>query len=182
MSNSSTTQLINKKKWSRASLKPGSNTLYTKIIMIRWYLHHYMAFSHCKYSVHMYTVYQTYINPPFPPAGKYIRRDSPTASRQTTLWICLVRSASPSPRPQSSCSLPPLRELLKFLETFLCFVTKHLRCSNKTKDLLLFSSLTELQLKGLDEVEEPWTDIDLINRVFCCKKTALSGTTELIIQ
>lgn len=114
--------------------------------------------------------------PPFPPAGKCIRRESPTASRQTTLWICLVRSASPSPRPQSSCSLLPQGELLKFLETFLCFVTKHPRCSDKTKDLLLFSSLTELRLKGLDECKKPWTDIDLINRVFCCKQTALSGT------
>uniref|UniRef100_A0A674P1B9 Arachidonate epidermal lipoxygenase 3 n=1 Tax=Takifugu rubripes TaxID=31033 RepID=A0A674P1B9_TAKRU len=34
--------------------------------------------------------------------------------------------------------------------------------------------LTELQLKGLDDCEENWPDIDSIDRVFCCKKTDIS--------
>lgn len=38
------------------------------------------------------------------------------------------------------------------------------------------SRLTELQLKGLDDCEENWPDIGSIDRVFCCKKTDISGT------
>ncbi|XP_035515648.1 arachidonate 12-lipoxygenase, 12R-type-like [Morone saxatilis] len=36
------------------------------------------------------------------------------------------------------------------------------------------TGLTELQLKGLDDCKENWTDIDDINRVFCCKRTDIS--------
>ncbi|TDH05409.1 hypothetical protein EPR50_G00142250 [Perca flavescens] len=36
------------------------------------------------------------------------------------------------------------------------------------------SGLTELQLKGLADRKENWTNIDDINRVFCCKRTDLS--------
>uniref|UniRef100_A0A674MAC2 Arachidonate epidermal lipoxygenase 3 n=1 Tax=Takifugu rubripes TaxID=31033 RepID=A0A674MAC2_TAKRU len=36
------------------------------------------------------------------------------------------------------------------------------------------AGLTELQLKGLDDCEENWPDIDSIDRVFCCKKTDIS--------
>ncbi|XP_051241516.1 polyunsaturated fatty acid lipoxygenase ALOX15B-like isoform X2 [Dicentrarchus labrax] len=36
------------------------------------------------------------------------------------------------------------------------------------------TGLTELQLKGLADCKENWTDIDAINRVFCCKRTAIS--------
>ncbi|TWW58711.1 Hydroperoxide isomerase ALOXE3 [Takifugu flavidus] len=36
------------------------------------------------------------------------------------------------------------------------------------------AGLTELQLKGLDDCEENWPDIDSIDRVFCCKKTEIS--------
>ncbi|XP_041641858.1 arachidonate 12-lipoxygenase, 12R-type-like isoform X2 [Cheilinus undulatus] len=36
------------------------------------------------------------------------------------------------------------------------------------------SGLTELQLNGLANCEKPWTDIEDINRVFCCKRTAIS--------
>lgn len=38
------------------------------------------------------------------------------------------------------------------------------------------SRLAELQLKGLDDREESWTDIESINRVFCFKRTDISGT------
>lgn len=41
--------------------------------------------------------------------------------------------------------------------------------------LFLLSRLAELQLKGLDDCKENWTDIDSIDRVFCCKRTAISG-------
>ncbi|XP_029356092.1 arachidonate 12-lipoxygenase, 12R-type-like [Echeneis naucrates] len=36
------------------------------------------------------------------------------------------------------------------------------------------ASLTELNLKGLDDCTERWDDLDTINRVFCCKRTAIS--------
>ncbi|KAE8300252.1 Arachidonate 15-lipoxygenase B [Larimichthys crocea] len=36
------------------------------------------------------------------------------------------------------------------------------------------TALTELQLKGLEDCKENWTDIDGINRVFCCKQTEIS--------
>lgn len=36
------------------------------------------------------------------------------------------------------------------------------------------AGLTELQLKGLADCKEDWTDIDSINRVFCCKRTDIS--------
>lgn len=36
------------------------------------------------------------------------------------------------------------------------------------------AGLTELQLKGLDDRKENWTDIDSIDRVFCCKRTEIS--------
>uniref|UniRef100_UPI0037E9A49B arachidonate 12-lipoxygenase, 12R-type-like n=1 Tax=Semicossyphus pulcher TaxID=241346 RepID=UPI0037E9A49B len=36
------------------------------------------------------------------------------------------------------------------------------------------SALSELQLNGLADSKEQWTDIEDINRVFCCKRTALS--------
>ncbi|XP_034543074.1 hydroperoxide isomerase ALOXE3-like [Notolabrus celidotus] len=36
------------------------------------------------------------------------------------------------------------------------------------------SGLTELQLNGLADSKENWTDIEDINRVFCCKRTAIS--------
>ena len=36
--------------------------------------------------------------------------------------------------------------------------------------------MIELNLKGLDDCKENWTDLDAINRVFCCRKTDLSGT------
>ncbi|CAJ1052383.1 hydroperoxide isomerase ALOXE3-like [Xyrichtys novacula] len=36
------------------------------------------------------------------------------------------------------------------------------------------SGLTELQLNGLADCTESWTDIEDINRVFCCKRTAIS--------
>ncbi|XP_067440928.1 hydroperoxide isomerase ALOXE3-like [Thunnus thynnus] len=36
------------------------------------------------------------------------------------------------------------------------------------------TGLVELNLKGLDDCKENWTDIDAINRVFCCRKTDLS--------
>uniref|UniRef100_A0A665XD20 Uncharacterized protein n=1 Tax=Echeneis naucrates TaxID=173247 RepID=A0A665XD20_ECHNA len=37
-----------------------------------------------------------------------------------------------------------------------------------------FTNLTELNLKGLDDCTERWDDLDTINRVFCCKRTAIS--------
>ncbi|XP_041641068.1 arachidonate 12-lipoxygenase, 12R-type-like [Cheilinus undulatus] len=46
----------------------------------------------------------------------------------------------------------------------------------KTTEFLFTAAaaLTELQLNGLADCEERWTDIEDINRVFCCKRTALS--------
>ncbi|XP_047433292.1 arachidonate 12-lipoxygenase, 12R-type-like [Mugil cephalus] len=46
----------------------------------------------------------------------------------------------------------------------------------KTTEFLYTSAtaLAELQLKGLDECRKPWTDIDAIDRVFCCKRTDIS--------
>uniref|UniRef100_A0A671WZW2 Arachidonate 12-lipoxygenase, 12R-type-like n=1 Tax=Sparus aurata TaxID=8175 RepID=A0A671WZW2_SPAAU len=46
----------------------------------------------------------------------------------------------------------------------------------KTTEFLFTAStgLTELQLKGLDDCKESWTDIDGIDRVFCCKTTPIS--------
>ncbi|XP_028258113.1 arachidonate 12-lipoxygenase, 12R-type-like [Parambassis ranga] len=46
----------------------------------------------------------------------------------------------------------------------------------KTTEFLFTAStgLTELNLKGLADCKKTWTDIDSINRVFCCKKTKLS--------
>ncbi|XP_071361256.1 hydroperoxide isomerase ALOXE3-like [Trachinotus anak] len=46
----------------------------------------------------------------------------------------------------------------------------------KTTEFLYTASagLTELNLKGLDDCKERWTDIDAINRVFCCKRTDIS--------
>ncbi|XP_069545471.1 polyunsaturated fatty acid lipoxygenase ALOX15B [Brachyistius frenatus] len=46
----------------------------------------------------------------------------------------------------------------------------------KTTEFLYTAStgLTELGLKGLDRYKESWTDIDDINRVFCCKQTDIS--------
>ncbi|XP_022621142.1 arachidonate 12-lipoxygenase, 12R-type-like [Seriola dumerili] len=46
----------------------------------------------------------------------------------------------------------------------------------KTTEFLYTASagLTELNLKGLDDCNEKWTDIDSINRVFCCKRTDIS--------
>ncbi|XP_069024198.1 hydroperoxide isomerase ALOXE3 [Embiotoca jacksoni] len=46
----------------------------------------------------------------------------------------------------------------------------------KTTEFLYTAStgLTELGLKGLDRYKESWTDIDDINRVFCCKRTDIS--------
>lgn len=46
--------------------------------------------------------------------GMFIKRDYLTAWKQTTLFVCLVRSASPSPRLQSFSTLHPLGEVLKF--------------------------------------------------------------------
>ncbi|TNM85874.1 hypothetical protein fugu_008145 [Takifugu bimaculatus] len=47
----------------------------------------------------------------------------------------------------------------------------------KTTELYLTATagLTELQLKGLKHCKENWPDIGSINRVFCCKKTEISG-------
>uniref|UniRef100_A0A665XE15 Arachidonate 15-lipoxygenase type B n=1 Tax=Echeneis naucrates TaxID=173247 RepID=A0A665XE15_ECHNA len=42
------------------------------------------------------------------------------------------------------------------------------------KGCFCISSLTELNLKGLDDCTERWDDLDTINRVFCCKRTAIS--------
>ncbi|KAG7221852.1 hypothetical protein INR49_017028, partial [Caranx melampygus] len=46
----------------------------------------------------------------------------------------------------------------------------------KTTEFLYTAAagLTELNLKGLDDCKERWTDLDDINRVFCCKRTAIS--------
>ncbi|XP_071766221.1 polyunsaturated fatty acid lipoxygenase ALOX15B-like isoform X2 [Centroberyx gerrardi] len=46
----------------------------------------------------------------------------------------------------------------------------------KTTEFLFTAStgLTELKLKGLSDCKKNWTDIDAINRVFCCKRTAIS--------
>ncbi|XP_059185720.1 arachidonate 12-lipoxygenase, 12R-type-like [Centropristis striata] len=46
----------------------------------------------------------------------------------------------------------------------------------KTTEFLYTAStgLAELQLKGLSNCKEKWTDIDSINRVFCCKRTEIS--------
>ncbi|XP_047433293.1 polyunsaturated fatty acid lipoxygenase ALOX15B-like [Mugil cephalus] len=46
----------------------------------------------------------------------------------------------------------------------------------KTTEFLYTAAtgLTELQLKGLTYYQKPWTDIDAINRVFCCKQTDIS--------
>nr|XP_046272769.1 arachidonate 12-lipoxygenase, 12R-type-like [Scatophagus argus]XP_046272778.1 arachidonate 12-lipoxygenase, 12R-type-like [Scatophagus argus]XP_046272785.1 arachidonate 12-lipoxygenase, 12R-type-like [Scatophagus argus]XP_046272795.1 arachidonate 12-lipoxygenase, 12R-type-like [Scatophagus argus] len=46
----------------------------------------------------------------------------------------------------------------------------------KTTEFLYTAStgLTELQLKGLVDCKKNWTDIDDINRVFCCKRTEIS--------
>ncbi|KAM9362639.1 arachidonate 12-lipoxygenase, 12R-type-like [Symphorus nematophorus] len=46
----------------------------------------------------------------------------------------------------------------------------------KTTEFLytLTTGQTELQLKGLVDCKENWTDIDSINRVFCCKRTEIS--------
>uniref|UniRef100_A0A673ANQ4 Hydroperoxide isomerase ALOXE3-like n=1 Tax=Sphaeramia orbicularis TaxID=375764 RepID=A0A673ANQ4_9TELE len=40
--------------------------------------------------------------------------------------------------------------------------------------LFLFSRLTELKLKGLDNCKKNWTNIDDINRVFCCNRSDIS--------
>lgn len=37
--------------------------------------------------------------------------------------------------------------------------------------------MTELQLKGLADCKENWSDIDSIDRVFCSKRTDISGTS-----
>ncbi|XP_040892492.1 polyunsaturated fatty acid lipoxygenase ALOX15B-like [Toxotes jaculatrix] len=46
----------------------------------------------------------------------------------------------------------------------------------KTTEFLFTAStgLTELKLKGLADCKKKWTDIDAINRVFCCKRTDIS--------
>ncbi|XP_073321825.1 polyunsaturated fatty acid lipoxygenase ALOX15B-like [Pagrus major] len=46
----------------------------------------------------------------------------------------------------------------------------------KTTEFLFTAStgLTELQLKGLDDCKESWTDFDSIDRVFCCKTTPIA--------
>ncbi|KAM7419361.1 hypothetical protein PAMA_016471 [Pampus argenteus] len=46
----------------------------------------------------------------------------------------------------------------------------------KTTEFLFTAAtgLTELKLKGLSDCKENWTDIDSINRVFCCKRTDIS--------
>uniref|UniRef100_H3DKZ7 Arachidonate epidermal lipoxygenase 3 n=1 Tax=Tetraodon nigroviridis TaxID=99883 RepID=H3DKZ7_TETNG len=46
----------------------------------------------------------------------------------------------------------------------------------KTTEFLFTATaaLAELQLKGLDDREESWTDIESINRVFCFKRTDIS--------
>uniref|UniRef100_UPI003AACC22B polyunsaturated fatty acid lipoxygenase ALOX15B-like n=1 Tax=Centroberyx gerrardi TaxID=166262 RepID=UPI003AACC22B len=47
----------------------------------------------------------------------------------------------------------------------------------KTTEFLFTAStgLTELKLKGLSDCKQNWTDIDAISRVFCCKRTGISG-------
>ncbi|KAA8578581.1 hypothetical protein FQN60_007926, partial [Etheostoma spectabile] len=47
----------------------------------------------------------------------------------------------------------------------------------KTTEFLYTAStgLTELQLKGLADRKEKWTNIDDVNRVFCCKRTDISA-------
>ncbi|XP_042341738.1 polyunsaturated fatty acid lipoxygenase ALOX15B-like isoform X2 [Plectropomus leopardus] len=46
----------------------------------------------------------------------------------------------------------------------------------KTTEFFFTAStgLTELQLKGLSSCKKKWTNIDAINRVFCCKRTDIS--------
>lgn len=53
---------------------------------------------------------------------------------------------------------------------------------SNTDDLLLFSSVAELQLKGLNASEESWNDTDVIGRVFFSRTTELSGMKEVIIE
>ncbi|XP_028445223.1 arachidonate 5-lipoxygenase-like [Perca flavescens] len=50
----------------------------------------------------------------------------------------------------------------------------------KTTEFLYTAStgLTELQLKGLANCKKKWTDIDAINRVFCCKRTDISDNVQ----
>lgn len=57
----------------------------------------------------------------FQSAGMYMKRESPTSWRQKTPFLCLVKSASPSPKLLSFSLLHLRRKVLEFSQIY-CFV------------------------------------------------------------
>ncbi|KAM7419363.1 hypothetical protein PAMA_016473 [Pampus argenteus] len=92
--------------------------------------------------------------------GKYSREQELKQREEDYRWDVYLEGISHNIKAEDPFSLP--------YEVYFSFT--------KTTEFLFTAAtgLTELKLKGLSDCKENWTDIDYINRVFCCKRTDIS--------
>ncbi|XP_074545951.1 arachidonate 12-lipoxygenase, 12R-type-like [Halichoeres trimaculatus] len=93
--------------------------------------------------------------------GKYSREQELKQREEDYRWDVYAEGIPHSMKAEDPLSLP-CEVRFSFTKTSEFFFTAA-------------SGLTELQLTGLADTKENWTDIEDINRVFCCKRTALSN-------